>query len=62
MIKTPDFVKFILEDTHSRVLRDYIKDLEERINKSIELVQRESFLDFDDVRELLNILGGDSSE
>lgn len=29
----PDFVNFILEDTHSRVLRDYITELENKVDE-----------------------------
>lgn len=57
MIETPDFVQFILDDTHSRVLSKYIKDLENKINKVIELLQYKSFLDIDDINELLNVIG-----
>ena len=60
MIKTPDFVQFILDDTHSRVLSKYIKDLENKINKVIELLQDKSFLDIDDISEVLNAIGDDN--
>lgn len=57
MITRPDFVNFILEDTHSRVLKDYITTLENKINSVIELICTESFLDIDDIRKVLDILG-----
>lgn len=62
MLKTPDFVQFILDDTHSRVLSKYIKDLENKINKVIELLQDKSFLDIEDIHELLDLIGCDSIE
>ena len=61
MIKTPDFVQFILDDTHSRVLRDYIKDLEERINKSLHLIKHNDIYDYRVFEEILKeiLIGSD---
>ena len=63
MIKTPDFVQFILDDTHSRVLSKYIKDLENRINKALHLIRHNDIYDYRVFEEMLKeILKGDNNE
>ena len=62
MLKRPDFVNFVLEDTHSRVLKKYIELLENKINYSIKFLEDKSFLDIEDIRELLDLIGCDSIE
>lgn len=68
-IKRPDFVDFILKDVHSRVLENYIKDLENRIGEAISFIEVLEYnqkygmkIKENDYLEILSILQGDSNE
>lgn len=62
-IKRPDFVDFILKDINSKVLKDYIKDLEKRISNAIDLIEETKGYYLDGIdEELKDMLKGENYE
>jgi hypothetical protein len=55
----PDFVDFILKDVNSKMLKDYIKDLENKIENINEIVNNDKISGIEAKLIIKDLLGSD---